>query len=181
MFRTKKTKSVLATLFSKIKNTVSLEDYKFQEYWRWDLGHEKQSLPFASMPRTIKAILKLDLSLLNKLREINTAVIQPIFRREISWSFGGLGDRQYHWFDWLTLKQGYSYTWHVGGGYMEDHFHLTKTCEYEKSIFEKDYRLISTECRDNSWCKGKIITEEKYDALHDAYIAEQEEYYHEYR
>ena len=64
---------------------------------------------------------------------------------------------------------------------MQDHFHLTKTCEYEKSIFEKDYRLISTECRDNSWCKGKIITEEKYDALHDAYIAEQEEYYHEYR
>ena len=107
MLRTKKTKSVFATLFSKIKKTVSLEDYKFQEYWRWDLGHEKQSLPFASMPRTIKAILKLDLSLLNKLREINTAVIQPIFRREISWSFGGVGDRQYHWFDWLTLKQGY--------------------------------------------------------------------------
>ena len=125
MLRTKKTKSVFATLFSKIK-TVSLEDYKFQEYWRWDLGM-RTVIAICINAKNDKGNSKLDLSLLNKLREINTAVIQPIFRREISWSFGGLGDRQYHWFDWLTLKQGYSYTWHVGGGYMEDHFHLTKT------------------------------------------------------
>ncbi len=64
----------------------------------------------------------------------------------------------FHWFDWLTLKQGYKYSW-----WLQDKYQ--KECWYEKSIFAKDYERVRTKCVDHSQFNFDFMTEERWDEI----------------
>ena len=64
----------------------------------------------------------------------------------------------FHWFDWLTLRQGYHRSYWLQDTYQ-------KECWYEKSIFAKDYERVRTKCVDHSQFNFDFMTEERWDEI----------------
>jgi hypothetical protein len=113
-------KSVFSSLLKKLKikvpSRVDLleKTLSLPMYWDWKIGHGNHTLPYRSIPITMKDILKTkEYPLTYKLSLIWGVCIKPIFSRKISWYFGGSGNMQFCEFDWLTLKIKCHYSeWH---------------------------------------------------------------------
>ena len=146
------------SLFSSLFKTESILNDDDDMYWDWTLGHDKETLPFRSIPITALDIWNKNWSLKNKIRKIYKVCVQPIFRRKITWQSGGSGNMHFHWFDWLTLRQGYKISY-----WLEDTYQ--KECWYEKSIFAKDFEIVRTKCCDHSQMNFDFMTEERWDEI----------------
>ena len=146
------------SLFSSLFKTKSKTHEDTCMYWDWTLGHDKETLPFRSIPITALDIWNKNWSLKNKIRKIYKVCVQPIFRRKITWQSGGSGNMNFHWFDWLTLRQGYHRSYWLQDTYQ-------KECWYEKSIFAKDDERFRTKCVDHSQFNFDFMTEERWDEI----------------
>ena len=172
MLRKEIKKGVFSTLLSKLKPAATLDEelsYADQMFWDWSLGHESAMLPFRSIPITIRDILGRNWSLKRKIKTIFESCIKPICQRRVHWSTGGSGNMHFHWFEWSTLKQGYQYSFWI-------HDRYQRKCQYEKSIFKKQYDLVKTECFDQYAECDEEITEQEYERIEDSLRDEEDCY-----
>ena len=172
MLRKEIKKGVFSTLLSKLKPAATLDEelsFADQMFWDWSLGHDKYTLPFSSIPKTIQDILGRNWSLKRKIKTIFESCIKPLCRRRVHWTTGGSGNMHFHWFEWSTLKQGYkTSTW----------IHDRWSMEYvlEKSIFKKEFDLVENKYFDNYMCNSKEITEQEFERIEDSFRDEEDCY-----
>jgi|TARA_R100001163_G_scaffold62706_2_gene53747 hypothetical protein len=171
MLETKKTKNVFRSFLSLIKpKSLSLDEelsiIDDRHYWDWECGHNDYSLPYKSMPKTMLSILKKDWSLRNKINEIYRSCIKPACQSRITWTSGGSGNMVFHSFDWKTLKQSYSYS-----SWLRDRYQSKYT--YEKSIFDKEYKLVDSQYFDQFMEQDTPITEKTFNELSDKFWEEE--------